>query len=95
MTLQVEARVEGIVLLASIYLQRHSRDVLNQGLPPIFMHTVRRSFNKLCARRRERLGMRLTTLYFVVSCCQFSMGGDFEQESPVIHSHTNNTVFSM
>ena len=28
--LQVEARVEGIVLL-----QRHSRDVLNQALPPI------------------------------------------------------------
>ena len=36
MTLQVEARVEGIVLLASFYLQRHSRDVLNQALPPIF-----------------------------------------------------------
>ena len=37
----------------SFYLQRHSRDVLNQALPPIFMRTVRRSFNKLCARREE------------------------------------------
>ena len=27
--------------------------------PLIFMHTVQRSFNKLCARRRERLGTRL------------------------------------
>ena len=46
----------------SFYLQRHSRDVLNQALSPIFLRTVQRSFNKLCARRRERLGTRLLNL---------------------------------
>ena len=58
MTLQVEAS-NTIPSTPSFYLQRHSRDVLNQTLPPILMRTVQRSFNKLCARRRERLGTRL------------------------------------
>ena len=37
MTLQVEASNT----IPSFYLQRHSRDVLNQALPPIFMRMVR------------------------------------------------------
>ena len=52
---------------SKVHLQRHSRDVLNQALPPIFMRTVRRSFNKLCARRRERLGTRLSYTYYMHS----------------------------
>ena len=59
MTLQVEASNTIPSTLASIYLQRHSRDVLNQTLPPIFC--VR--FNKLYAWRRERLGTRLYKLH--------------------------------
>ena len=35
--------------IASFYLQRHSRDVLNQALPPIFCVW----FNKLCTRSLE------------------------------------------
>ena len=46
MTLQVEARVEGIVLLASTCNVIH----VNQALPLIFMRTVRRSFNKARGR---------------------------------------------
>ena len=37
--------------IASFYLQHHSRDVLNQALPPILMRTVRGSF--VCAEEGE------------------------------------------
>ena len=44
--------------IASFYLQRHSRDVLNQALPPLF-DGGSKVIRKICARKRESLGTRL------------------------------------
>ena len=48
MMLQVEASstLPSTLSIASFYLQRHSRDVLNQALPPLF-DGVQRSYIKI------------------------------------------------
>ena len=65
MTLQVEGTVEGI---ASFYLQRHSLDVLNQALPPLF-DGGSKAISKNCARKRESLGRGYNSSYGAVSLC--------------------------